>query len=242
MQIRIKQLQSKGSLPIRYPIELCYKLYSFSLCDKMTATISWQWMPLPVNRGNCALKFRVIEFVKVIVLPYNVICRFREGVPIYKGSEMLWNWHHSPLSIPLVAAHTPSLTLFPISQDCFQRLILRLGCNIRMNIRCFVRNSVKKASWIVSWLLQPLHCVTFLKALHIQWTAAEQCKQSIDQTPYVLNVRLVFWDSCQMSHNLSKTFLSFVTHTQNPETACQAVWQDFQSLLNSVYRRHTVSE
>lgn len=87
----------------------------------MTATISWEWMSLLVNRGNCALKFWVIEFVKVIVLPYNTICRFRGGCNLQKGRTTM----KLPPSPPLTANRhtqthtlTTSLTQFPISH-CF---------------------------------------------------------------------------------------------------------------------------
>lgn len=55
----------------------------------MTATISWQWTLLLLNRENCALKFWVIEFVKVIILLYNTICRFSEGSNLGKGGTFM---------------------------------------------------------------------------------------------------------------------------------------------------------
>jgi len=54
-------------------MESSYKPHSFSRLDNMNTIhlywLYWQGMSLLVNRGAGALKFRVIEFVEVIVLP-----------------------------------------------------------------------------------------------------------------------------------------------------------------------------
>lgn len=55
----------------------------------MTATVRWQWTLLLLNRENCALKFWVIEFVKVSILLYNTICRFSEGSNLGKGETFM---------------------------------------------------------------------------------------------------------------------------------------------------------
>lgn len=102
-------------------MESSYKLQVFSLLDKMTATISWQWMSLLVNRGNCALKFWVIEFVKVIVLPCNAICRFRAVCNLQKGRTTMKlppspHLPHADTDADTqTQTHSASLTQFPIS-------------------------------------------------------------------------------------------------------------------------------
>lgn len=70
-------------------IWLWAKRFFSPLLNRMTATVSWQWTLLLLNRENCALKFWVIEFVKVIILLYNTICRFSEGSNLGKGETFM---------------------------------------------------------------------------------------------------------------------------------------------------------
>lgn len=145
-------------------MEPSYKLQVFLLLDNMTATISinwvhWEWMSLLVNRGKCALKFWVIEFVKVIVLPYNMICRFRGCCKLQRGRTTMKLPPPTPTH-PLTThtdthteteTHSALLTQFPISHCICSRL--RESRCATINLRWyFVTKSLWKCCSHFGWL------------------------------------------------------------------------------------------
>lgn len=118
----------------------------------------WQWMSLLVNRGNYALKFLVIEFAKVIILPFNTICRFRGGCNLQKGRTRM-KFPPSP-NVTHTHTHPASLIQFLISHLLLTLLLLPTR-NLRcVNFRYFLTKTLWKHFSHFGWLLYRLHDTT----------------------------------------------------------------------------------